>query len=84
MTDVGGASEQVVPGENGYLYRRGDTAALAGHLARLADPAMRRRMGQQACSTVTEKFTLNIMVAAYERMFLGLMRRRPAAGGPHG
>jgi hypothetical protein len=45
---------------------------------------MRRRMGQQACSTVTEKFTLNIMVAAYERMFLGLMRRRPAAGGPHG
>jgi glycosyltransferase involved in cell wall biosynthesis len=84
MTDVGGASEQVVPGENGYLYRRGDTAALAGHLVRLADPGMRRRMGQQACSTVTEKFTLNIMVAAYERMFLGLMRRRPAAGGPHG
>jgi glycosyltransferase involved in cell wall biosynthesis len=83
MTDVGGASEQVVPGENGYLYRRGDIAALAGHLARLADPAERRRMGQRACSTVSEKFTLGIMVRAYERLFLGLMRR-PAADGAHG
>jgi glycosyltransferase involved in cell wall biosynthesis len=84
MTDVGGASEQVVPGQNGYLYRRGDTTALAAHLARLADPVQRRRMGQQACSTVSEKFTLGIMVSAYERMFLGLMRRLPAAGRSHG
>jgi glycosyltransferase involved in cell wall biosynthesis len=84
MTDVGGASEQVVPGENGYLFRRGDTAALAGHLAQLADPARRDRMGQRACSTVSEKFSLGVMVSAYERMFLGLMRPRKAADGAHG
>jgi glycosyltransferase involved in cell wall biosynthesis len=85
MTDVGGASEQVVPGENGYLFRRGDTAALAGHLAQLADPARRRQMGQRACSTVSEKFSLGVMVSAYERMFLGLMRPRiKVADGAHG
>jgi glycosyltransferase involved in cell wall biosynthesis len=85
MTDVGGASEQVVPGENGYLYRRGDTTALAGHLAQLADPVRRGRMGQRACATVAEKFSLGVMVAAYERLFLGLMRpRTPAADGAHG
>jgi glycosyltransferase involved in cell wall biosynthesis len=85
MTDVGGASEQVVPGENGYLFRRGDTAALAGHLAQLADPARRRQMGQRACSTVSEKFSLGVMVSAYERMFLGLMRpRTKVADGAHG
>jgi glycosyltransferase involved in cell wall biosynthesis len=85
MTDVGGASEQVVPGETGYLFRRGDTAALAGHLAQLADPARRRQMGQRACSTVSEKFSLGVMVGAYERMFLRLMRpRAKAADGAHG
>jgi glycosyltransferase involved in cell wall biosynthesis len=80
MTDVGGASEQVVPGETGYLFRRGDTAALAGHLVQLADPATRRQMGQRACSTVSEKFSLGVMVGAYERMFLRLMRPRGTAG----
>jgi glycosyltransferase involved in cell wall biosynthesis len=79
MTDVGGASEQVVPGETGYLFRRGDTAALAGHLVQLADPATRRQMGQRACSTVSEKFSLGVMVGAYERMFLRLMRPRATA-----
>jgi glycosyltransferase involved in cell wall biosynthesis len=85
MTDVGGASEQVAPGENGYLFRRGDTTALAGHLVQLADPARRRRMGQRACSTVSEKFSLGVMVSAYERMFLRLMRpRTKPADGVHG
>jgi glycosyltransferase involved in cell wall biosynthesis len=85
MTDVGGASEQVIPGENGYLFRKGDTAALAGHLALLADAGRRQQMGQRARNSVSEKFSLGVMVAAYERMLLGLMRRpSPAAGGTHG
>jgi glycosyltransferase involved in cell wall biosynthesis len=85
MTDVGGASEQVVPGENGYLFRRGDTGALAGHLAQLANPARRQRMGERACRTVSEKFSLGVMVGAYERLFLGLMQpRTKAGGGAHG
>ncbi|MFL6671710.1 MAG: glycosyltransferase [Massilia sp.] len=81
MTDVGGASEQVVPGENGWLYRRGDVDALAAHLARLADPACRAQMGQRARRTVTDKFSLGAMVAAYERLFVGLMRPPAAAAG---
>lgn len=85
MTDVGGASEQVVHADNGYLYRRGDVAALADSLARLADPARRRKMGQRAGLTVAEKFSLGVMVAAYERLFATLARTGTrAAGGPHG
>jgi glycosyltransferase involved in cell wall biosynthesis len=85
MTDVGGASEQIIQGENGYLYPRGDTGALAGHLVRLAVPARRVQLGQRACRTVTEKFSLAVMVAAYEGLFVGLMRTRTAAtGGGHG
>jgi glycosyltransferase involved in cell wall biosynthesis len=85
MTDVGGASEQVVPGENGYLYPRGDIDALARYLVRLAVPDRREQLGQRACRTVSEKFSLAVMVAAYERMLVGLMHP-PAAttGGANG
>jgi glycosyltransferase involved in cell wall biosynthesis len=85
MTDVGGASEQIVQGENGFLYPSGDISALAGHLVRLAVPARRERLGQCACRTVTEKFSLAGMVGAYEHLFLGLMGAgKAAAGGAHG
>jgi glycosyltransferase involved in cell wall biosynthesis len=81
MTDVGGASEQIVEGENGYLYPSGDTAALAGHLVRLAEPARRVQLGRHACRTVAEKFSLAVMVGAYEHLFVRLMRARSAAAG---
>lgn len=85
MTDVGGASEQVVDADNGYLYQRGDIGALADSLVRLADPARRRQMGQRACLAVAEKFSLAAMVGAYERLFTRLARPgTQAAGGPHG
>jgi glycosyltransferase involved in cell wall biosynthesis len=85
MTDVGGASEQVIPGENGYLFELGDVIALAGHIALLADRARRQQMGRRARSTVAEKFSLGVMVGAYERLFMELMGLpRPAAVTAHG
>jgi glycosyltransferase involved in cell wall biosynthesis len=85
MTNVGGASEQVIPGENGYLFRLGDTAALAGHLARLADPVRRQKMGARARARVAEQFSLEVMVGAYERLFMELMGQpSPAAVTAHG
>jgi glycosyltransferase involved in cell wall biosynthesis len=85
MTDVGGASEQVSPGENGYLFRLGDVFELAGYLARLADRGRRQQMGRRARSTVAEKFSLGVMVGAYERLFMELMGLpSPAAVTAHG
>jgi glycosyltransferase involved in cell wall biosynthesis len=90
MTDVGGASEQVVHDENGYLYERGNIDELADKLGRLADSGRRRQMGQRACVTVTEKFSLGAMVEAYERLFVRLARPEaatsgvPARGSSHG
>jgi glycosyltransferase involved in cell wall biosynthesis len=82
MTDVGGAAEQVVHAENGYLFERGNIGALADSLMRLADPEQRRQMGQRGCLRVSEKFSLDVMIEAYERLFVRMMG--PVAGGGHG
>lgn len=63
---VGGAAELIEPGRNGYLFAPGDTRALVERLAALADPALRRRMGAQARSTVEERFSERAMVERYE------------------
>jgi glycosyltransferase involved in cell wall biosynthesis len=85
MTDVGGASEQVTPGENGYLFERGDVFALAKHIAHLSDRACRQQMGRRARNTVAAKFSLGVMVGAYERLFMELMGLpSPAAVPAHG
>lgn len=78
MTDVGGASEQVTQGVSGYLYRSGDVDALTDCLVRLAGPARRAAMGSHARRSVAGRFSLDVMVDAYERLFLRLAQR------PHG
>ena len=77
ISDIGGAAEQVTNGVNGYLYQRGDIAGLADALEKLRDPATRQRLGRQARATVAEHFSLNTMVHAYERLFVGLIRSSP-------
>ena len=68
MSRVGGAEEQIADGENGFLYRRGDIAALAGALRRLHDPALRARMSVQARQVVVRQFSVATMVTAYESL----------------
>jgi len=63
---VGGAAEMIEPGRNGFLFAPGDTPALVEHLARLADPALRRRMASAARATVELRFTERAMVERYE------------------
>jgi glycosyltransferase involved in cell wall biosynthesis len=74
--DVGGGAEIVEHGRNGFLFPPGDTAALAERLARLADPAARRRMGERARATVEERFTERAMVERYEQVLLELEAAR--------
>jgi glycosyltransferase involved in cell wall biosynthesis len=74
--DVGGGAEIVDHGRNGFLFPPGDTAALADCLARLADPAARRRMGERARETVETRFTERAMVERYEQILLELEAAR--------
>lgn len=69
MSRVGGAVEQVTPGDNGYLFERGDIGALADALYRLSDREHCRRMSARARETVVRRFSLAAMIAAYDRLF---------------
>lgn len=85
---LGGAADMIASGRDGWLFPVGDTAALAGRLAALADPAARARMGAAARATVEARFSERAMVDRYESTFLELdskrstsenLRRRAAA-----
>lgn len=63
-TRVGGIPELVEEGVTGFLVSRGDTAAAAEAINRLAtDAELRARLGQAGRKTVEEKFDLSRNVA---------------------
>lgn len=63
-TPVGGTPEVVADGETGLLVPPHDPEALAEALRRLlADPDLRRRMGETGRSRVEERFSSDAMVA---------------------
>ncbi|HEX7812273.1 MAG TPA: glycosyltransferase family 4 protein [Burkholderiales bacterium] len=74
---VGGAAEMIRPGENGFLFPVGDTAALVDRLARLADPGVRGRMGRDARERVQALFSEAAMADRYEQLLVGLARTPP-------
>lgn len=69
MSNIGGASEMVEDGRNGFLFPAGATAALIDGLARAADPVVRQRLGSVARARVEAEFTEGMMVEAYEALF---------------
>ncbi len=74
VTDVGGNAEAVVDGETGLVVPAHDPARLGAALASLAgDPARRRALGAAGRRRVSENFTLDACVAAYERLYEGLL-----------
>jgi len=66
-SDVGGASEMIVPGRNGYLFPVGDTGALVARLALLADRAVSTDMGSNARQAAQTLFSEKTMVDRYEQ-----------------
>jgi glycosyltransferase involved in cell wall biosynthesis len=65
LSDVGGASEQVTSGANGFLFPPGDINQLASHLETLSDPSLQLAMGRRAVALVRERFTLQRMLRSY-------------------
>ena len=78
MSDIGGASEQVIDGRNGLLFEAGNIAALTGHLSALSSESLRRRMGDCAANRVRELFTLEAMIRGFSQRIEGVL----AAGSP--
>ena len=75
---VGGIPEVVVDGETGLLVPPGDPQRLADAVERLlADPSLRRRLGEAGRRRVAEHFDL----ASVQRAHLDLYRRELARSG---
>jgi glycosyltransferase involved in cell wall biosynthesis len=70
-TDVGGASEQVIDGVNGFLVAARNPDAIArAMLAMAADPDLRHTMASAAREHVARHFTLERMTRDYLELFL--------------
>ncbi len=72
MSDIGGASEQVVHGATGFLFPAGQVDTLVAHLEALQDPAVRAAFGSRASDIVAREFTIARMLASYGQEFEAL------------
>ena len=68
MTEVGGATEQIEHGENGFIYTPGDVNALADYMSQLFATSLRKKLGRTALNTVRAKFSLDKMLNNYENL----------------
>jgi glycosyltransferase involved in cell wall biosynthesis len=80
MSDIGGAAEQVVPGENGFLFAPGDVDSLRKHLTALASEPLRTRMGAAAAERVRRDYRVERMSAAFENAIADLTASQRAPG----
>ena len=69
-TDVGGASEQVIDGVNGFFVPKRDVSALAAAMVEITrDPSQRDAMSEAARDHIRKHFTLERMTEDYLRLF---------------
>lgn len=76
MSEVGGAAEQVVEGETGFLFPPGDVQALAQALRRVALDPHRLRMGQMSRRRTEQHFQQSQMVARYAAVLSATLDRQ--------
>ncbi|HEY4213022.1 MAG TPA: glycosyltransferase [Steroidobacteraceae bacterium] len=79
LTDIGGASEQVIHGQNGFLYEPGDIEALQLHLTSLRSQDLRAQMGASGATRVRRMFTVDSMTAGFEARIDELLVREKAS-----
>jgi glycosyltransferase involved in cell wall biosynthesis len=72
--DADGVRDILRDGVNGFLVKRGDTAAMAERLSRLIrDRELRRRLSDGARATDLSEFDIDAMVRAQERLYFSLL-----------
>ncbi len=73
-TDVGGISDVVVDGLNGYLVPASDSALLSVRIRQvLLNADLRKGLGSEARKTIRDQFLIDHMVAAYQRIYLNAL-----------
>lgn len=82
MSDLGGAREQVIHGEHGFLFQPGDIDALTAHLATLTSQPLRARLGEAAARRVRERFTVEAMTGRFTQCIEGLLETRASPSPP--
>ena len=81
---VGGVSELVVDGENGFLVSPRDPQELATALARLVDdPDLRRRLGAVGRVRAETRFNLNAFRRAHLELYAAELARRRLPAASH-
>ena len=81
-TRVGGLREAVRDGENGFLVEPGDAEAIAVRLEQLlADPALRRRLGEAARATVYAEYALEEKMRQLFAIWHDVAGQPPLAAG---
>ncbi|MGZ4975138.1 MAG: glycosyltransferase family 4 protein, partial [Limisphaerales bacterium] len=76
--DVGGISDWLVDGQNGYLVPAPDCVAYAERLERLLrDKLLARQMGENGLKLVNEKFSFDSYIDDLEKMFATVIRETP-------
>ncbi len=69
-SDVGGVSELVVDGDNGYVFPRMDVECLSGHLRDLiSNQEKRREMGEVGREIYEQKFAMNKMMSQIYKVY---------------
>ena len=80
MSHIGGASEQVESGVNGYLFPPGDVPALTQAILQLMSAGQCALMGQRAREKVCRDFSLQGMVKQYQTMLLDMTGQAQSNG----
>jgi len=78
--DCDGAKEVCIENETGFLLAPGDLRGLTDRLLRLANnPALRRRLGEQAQRFVQERFGVERMIRDLQALYLRLRPTSPTS-----
>ncbi len=79
---VGGNPELVADGENGLIFKPGDSVDLADKLCRVMDDdALRRRLAAAGAARITREFSTATSVAAMERVYQRKLDDKPISKG---
>ena len=72
-TDVGGSSELVTEGVNGYLYESGDLQSLIENMKTLInEPSLRKSMGVESRKIIDTRFSTKAYANNFENMIENL------------